>query len=79
MRIISNGVWMMNLKLLLKCMVASALGLLIALGIGFSVAAVIFDLTLADILNGVVKLSIGLAIAYVIMIPLVYLEQIKKQ
>ena len=79
MRIISNGVWMMNIKLLLKCMVASALGLLIALGIGFSVAAVIFDLTLADILNGVVKLSIGLAIAYVIMIPLVYLEQIKKQ
>ncbi len=68
----------MNIKLLLKCMVASALGLLIALSIGFSVAAVIFDLTLADILKGIVKLSIGFAIVYVIMIPLVYLEQIKK-
>ncbi len=68
----------MNIKLLLKCMVASALGLLIALSIGLSVAAVIFDLTLADILKGIVKLTIGLAIVYVIMIPLVYLEQIKK-
>ena len=68
----------MNIKLLLKCMVASALGLLIALSIGFSVAAIIFDLTLADILKGIVKLSIGLAIVYLIMIPLVYFEQIKK-
>lgn len=68
----------MNIKLLIKSMVASALGLLIALSIGFSVAAVIFDLTLTDILKGIVKLSIGFAIVYIIMIPLVYLEQIKK-
>ena len=59
-------------------MIASALGLLISISIGLAVVAPIYDLTLNDILKGVKKLSIGLAIVYIIMIPLVYFEQIKK-
>jgi hypothetical protein len=59
-------------------MAASALGLLISISVGLAVVAPIYDLTLNDILKGVKKLSIGLAIVYIIMIPLVYFEQIKK-
>lgn len=60
-------------------MIASALGLLISISMGLAVVAPIYDLTFNEVLKGVKKLSIGLAIVYIIMTPLDYFEQIKKQ
>lgn len=68
----------MKWKLLLKCFITSALGLLIGLAISLSVITVIYGLALADIFEGIMKYSIGIAITYLIMVPLVYFEQIKK-
>lgn len=68
----------MKIRLLFRCMVSVAIGLLIAITISFSIMALLYDLSLTEILDGLVKYSIGIAIAYLIMIPLVYIEQVKK-
>jgi uncharacterized membrane protein len=59
-------------------MVSVAIGLLIAITISFSIMAFLYDLSLTEIFDGLVKYSIGIVIAYLIMIPLVYIEQVKK-
>ena len=67
----------MKIKLFFRCMVSVAVGLFVAITISFAIMAIIYDLTLTEILDGVAKYSIGIAIAYLIMIPLAYFEQIK--
>jgi uncharacterized membrane protein len=68
----------MKIRLLFRCMVSVAIGLLIAITISFSIMAFLYDLSLTEIFDGLVKYSIGIVIAYLIMIPLVYIEQVKK-
>ena len=67
----------MKMRLFFRCMVSVAIGLFVAITISFAIMAIIYDLTLTEILDGVRKYSIGITIAFFIMIPLVYLEQIK--
>ncbi len=68
----------MKLKLLFKCCIASALGLFIGLAISLSVIAVTYGFTLVGMFDSIMEYSIGIAITYLIMVPLVYFEQIKK-
>jgi hypothetical protein len=67
----------MKIKLLFRCLISVAIGLTIALTVTFAIIAVLYDLSLVDIKNGLMKYSIEIAIAYLVMVPLVYIEQVK--
>lgn len=67
----------MNINLLFRCLISVAIGLAIALTVTFAIIAVLYDLSLVDIKNGLMKYSIGIAIAYLILVPLVYIEQLR--
>jgi hypothetical protein len=68
----------MSIKLFLKCAFATALGLLIALIIGFTIMGGLYQFTLNDVFAGIEKYSLGILFAYLILVPLVLIEQIKK-
>ena len=68
----------MSIKLFVKCAFATALGLLIALIIGFTIMGVLYQFTLNDIFTGIEKYSLGILFSYLILVPLVVIEQVKK-
>jgi len=65
-------------ELLIRSLVGSFLGIIISLTISLSIMSLIYDFSLNDVKDTLNNYQYGLAISYVIMVVLVFVEQIVK-
>jgi len=65
-------------ELLIRSIVGSFLGIIISLIFSIFIISLIYDFTLNDVKHTLFNYQYGLAIAYVIMVVLVFIEQIVK-
>ena len=65
-------------ELVIRSIVGSFLGIAIGLTIGLCIMSLIYDFSLSDVKETLVSYQYGLAIAYVMTVVLVLIEQIVK-
>jgi hypothetical protein len=65
-------------ELLTRSIVGSFFGIIISLTISLCIMSLIYDFSLNDVQDTIVSYQYGLAIAYVVMVVLVLIEQIAK-
>ena len=65
-------------ELLTRSIVGSFFGIIISLTISLCIMSLIYDFSLNDVKDTIVSYQYGLAIAYVVMVVLVLIEQIAK-
>jgi len=59
-------------------MLSSLLGISVAIIVSLGLVSVIFDLSIANIEDSLIKYQYGLAISYVILVFVVWIEQLYK-
>lgn len=62
----------------LKSIIASALGLAVALVFGLLIIAIIYQISFDRIISKLIELQYGIAFAFIIMVVLVFVEQVYK-